>query len=79
MTRAAMPGFITLLTTTMVLSATLNGCGLAGTTVVGATAGASQVEEARQAKETEARVQKQLDAAAQLDADRRKAAETEPQ
>ena len=79
MTRAAMPGFITLLTTTMVLSATLSGCGLAGTTVVGATAGASQVEQARQAKETEARVQKQLDAAAQLDADRRKAAETEPQ
>ena len=79
MTRAAMPGFITLLTMTVVLSATLSGCGLAGTTVVGATAGASQVEEARQAKETEARVQKQLDAAAQLDADRRKAAETDSQ
>jgi hypothetical protein len=74
-----MPRFIMLLTTTMVLSATLSGCGLAGTSVVGATAGASQVEQARQAKETEARVQKQLDAAVQLDADRRKAAEAESQ
>jgi hypothetical protein len=63
----------------MVFSATLGGCGLAGTSVVGATAGASQVEQARQAKETEARVQKQLDAAVQLDADRRKAAEAESQ
>ena len=74
-----MPRFITVLTTTMILSATLSGCGLAGTSVAGATAGASQVEQARQAKETEARVHKQLDAAAQLDADRRKAAETESQ
>jgi len=74
-----MPRFITLLTTTMVLSATLSGCGLAGTSVVGAAAGASQVEQARQAKETEARAQKQVDAAVQLDADRRKAAETESQ
>jgi len=74
-----MPRFITLLTATMALSATLSGCGLAGTSVADATAGASQVEQARQAKETEARVQKQLDAAVQLDADRRKAAESEPQ
>ena len=74
-----MPRFITLLTATMVFSATLSGCGLAETSVAGATAGASQVEQARQAKATEARVQKQLDAAAQLDADRRKAAETESQ
>ena len=74
-----MPRFITLLTATMVLSATLSGCGLAGTSVAGATAGASEVEQARQAKETEARVKKQLDAAVQLDADRRKAAEAESQ
>jgi len=74
-----MPRFITLLTTTMVFSATLTGCGLAGTSIAGATAGASQVEQARQAKETEARVKRQLDAAAQLDADRRKAAEAESQ
>ena len=69
-----MPGFITLLTTTMVLSATLSGCGLAGTSVVGAAAGASQVEQARQAKETEARVQKQLEAAAKSKAKRGKSA-----
>jgi hypothetical protein len=74
-----MPKFIALLTTTLVLSATLTGCGLAGTSVAGATAGASQVEQARQAKETEARVQKRVDAAVQLDADRRKAAEAEAQ
>ena len=74
-----MPGFIPLLTATIVLSATLSGCGLAGTSVVGATTAASQVEQARKAKETEARVQKQLDAAVQLDADRRKTAETESQ
>jgi hypothetical protein len=74
-----MPKFIALLTTTLVLSATLTGCGLAGTSVAGAAAGASQVEQARQAKETEARVQKQVDAAVQLDADRRKAAEAESQ
>jgi hypothetical protein len=64
-----------LLTTTIVLSATLAGCGLAETGVAGAAAGASQAEQVRQAKETEARVQKQLDAAAQQDADRLKAAE----
>jgi hypothetical protein len=64
-----------LLTTTIVLSATLAGCGLAETGVAGAAAGASQAEQVRQAKETEARVQKQLDAAVQQDADRQKAAE----
>jgi hypothetical protein len=74
-----MPKFIALLTTTLVLSATLTGCGLAGTSVAGAAAGASQVEQARQAKETEDRVQKQVDAAVQLDTDRRKAAEAESQ
>jgi predicted small lipoprotein YifL len=74
-----MPRVITLLTATMVLSATLSGCGLAGTSVAGAAAGASEVEQARHAKETEARAQKQVDAAVQLDADRRKAAETESQ
>jgi hypothetical protein len=74
-----MPKFIALLATTLVLSATLTGCGLAGTSVAGATAGASQVEQARQAKETEARVQKQVDAAVQLDRDRRQAAEAESQ
>ena len=63
----------------LILSTTLAGCGLAETGVAGATAGASQAEQVRQAKQTEARVQKQLDAATQLDAERRHAAEAESQ
>jgi hypothetical protein len=70
---------LTLLTTAIVFSTALAGCGLAETGVAGAAAGASQVEQARQAKETEARVQKQLDAAVQQDADRRRAAEAQSQ
>ena len=77
---AAMPRFITLLTTTMVLSSDRSaGADWPGRASSAQPAGASQVEQARQAKETEARVQKQVDAAVQLDADRRKAAETESQ
>ena len=70
---------VPLLTTTMVLSALLTGCGLAETGVAGAAGGAAQVEQAREAKQTEARVQKQVDAAIQLDADHRHAAEAESQ
>ncbi len=70
---------IPLLTVTLVLSTTLTGCGLAETGVVGAAGAASQVEQAREAKKTEARVQQQLDAAVQLNADRRKSAEAESQ
>jgi hypothetical protein len=68
-----------LLATTIVLSATLTGCGLAETGVAGAAAGASQAEQVRQAKETEARVQKQLDAAYQQNAAQRQAADAESQ
>jgi hypothetical protein len=67
------------LAATLVLGASLTGCGLAETGMAGATAGASQAEQVRQAKETEARVQKQLDAASQQDAQRRGAAEAESQ
>jgi hypothetical protein len=74
-----MPRLAVLLTTTMVLSTTLAGCGLAETGAVAATQGASQAEQVRQAKETEARVQKQLDAAIQQNADRRNTAEAESQ
>jgi len=70
---------IPLLTTTMVLSAALTGCGLAETGVAGAAGGAAQVEQAREAKQTEARVKQQVDAAIQLDADHRHAAEAESQ
>jgi hypothetical protein len=68
----------TLLTATIVFGA-LAGCGLAETGAAAATAGASQAEQARQAKDTEARVQKQLDAAYQQAADQRHAAEAESQ
>jgi hypothetical protein len=70
---------ITLVTTTMVLSAMLTGCGLAETGAAAAAGGASQVQQAREAKQTEARVQKQLDAAMQVDAEHRHAAEAESQ
>jgi hypothetical protein len=63
----------------LVCGALLSGCGLAETGMAGATAGASQAQQVRQAKETEARVQKQLDAASQQDAQRRRAAEAESQ
>ena len=74
-----MPRSITLLTTTLVFSAMLAGCGLAETGAAAAAGGASQVQQARDAKQTEARVQQQVDAAVQLDAAHRHAAETESQ
>ncbi|HYA45811.1 MAG TPA: hypothetical protein VED59_09390 [Acidimicrobiales bacterium] len=67
------------LTTTMVLGATLTGCGLAETGMAGAAAGASQVQQAQEAKRTEERVKQQVDAAMQVDAARRSAADNEPQ
>ncbi len=74
-----MRGSISVLTATLVLSATLTGCGLAETGVAGAAGAASQVEQAREAKKTEARVQQQVDAAVQLNADRSKSAEAASQ
>ena len=68
---------VTSLTATIVLGATLTGCGLVDTGAATAAAGASQAEQVRQAKETEARVRKQLDAAYQQAADQRHAAEAE--
>jgi len=69
----------TLLTATLFLSAMLAGCGLAETGAAAAAGGASQVEQARQAKQTEAQVQKRVDAAIEQDADRRRAADAESQ
>ena len=68
-----------LLTTTMVVAATLTGCGLAETGIAGATQGATQVEQARQAKQTEAQVQEQVNAAVQQAASQRKRAEADSQ
>lgn len=57
----------------------LAGCGLAETGVTAAAGGASAAQQAKQAKETEAKVQQQINAAYQEDAARRKAAEAEAQ
>ena len=65
--------------TTMVLGAMLTGCGLAETGMAGAAAGASQVQQAQEAKRTEERVKQQLDAAMQVDAARRKSTDNETQ
>ena len=67
------------LTTTIVVATTLTGCGLAETGMAGATQGAAQVEQARQAKQTEAQVQQQVDAAVQQAASQRKRAEADSQ
>lgn len=57
----------------------LAGCGLAETGATAAAGGASAAQEAKQAKDTEAKVQQQINAAVQQDAARRKAAEAETQ
>jgi hypothetical protein len=67
------------LATTLICVATLAGCGLAETGIAGAAAGASKAEELRQAKETEARMQKQIDAAYQQAAEQRRAGEAAAQ
>jgi hypothetical protein len=67
------------LATTMVLGATLTGCGLAETGMAGAAAGASQAQQAQEAKRTEERVKQQVDAAMQVDAARRNSAENASQ
>ncbi len=63
----------------VVVGAMLGGCGLAEMGAAAVAGGASQAEQVRQAKETEARIHKQLDAAYQQAADQRRAAEAESQ
>jgi hypothetical protein len=63
----------------MLLCALLAGCGLGETAVSAAAGGASQVEQAQQAKRTEARVTEELAAAAKVGAERRTVAETDAQ
>ena len=55
----------------------LAGCGLAATGVTAASSGVSAAHEAKQAKETEAKLQQQINAAYQEDATQRKAAEAQ--
>jgi len=58
---------------------TLAGCGLVETGATAAAGGASAAQEAKQAKETEAKLQQQINAAYQQDAARRQAAEAQAQ
>ena len=57
----------------------LAGCGLVETGATAAAGGASAAQEAKQAKETEAKLQQQINAAYQEDAAQRKAAEAQAQ
>jgi hypothetical protein len=57
----------------------LAGCGLAETGVTAAAGGASAAQQAKQAKDTEAKLQQQINAAYQQDAANRKAAEAQAQ
>ena len=68
-----------LLATTLVVGATLTGCGLAETGAAAAAAGASQAQQAQEGKRTEDRVKQQLDAAMQVDAAHRNSADKEVQ
>jgi hypothetical protein len=58
---------------------TLSACGLGETAVSAAAGGAAEVEQAKAALKTEARVKEQLDAAAALDRQHRQAAESDAQ
>ena len=57
------------------VSLSLAGCGLAETSAVAASQGASAAEQAKQGKEMEEKVQRDIDAAEQVAADARKKAE----
>jgi hypothetical protein len=53
----------------------LTACGLAETASTAATGAATEAEQARQAQQTERQVQERVQAAAEQDAERRRAAE----
>ncbi|HUK00871.1 MAG TPA: hypothetical protein VLW26_01175 [Steroidobacteraceae bacterium] len=57
------------------LALALSGCGLGATTAAAPVAGASELQQAHDAKETEERVRQQVEAAQQAEAQRRDAAE----
>jgi hypothetical protein len=64
---------------TLVTLLALAGCGLAETGITAAAGGASAAQDAKQAKDTEAKLQQQINAAYQEDAAQRKAAEAQAQ
>jgi hypothetical protein len=70
---------LTLATAIIVLSLPLTACGLAETGAAAAAGGASEVQQAKEAKATEERVKKQVEAAVQQATDRQHAAEAESQ
>ena len=57
----------------------LSACGVGETAISAAAGGASEAAQAKEALKTEARVKRQLDAAAALDAQRRQAADAASQ
>ena len=59
--------------------ALLAGCGVAGTGVSAGSAGESAAQQAAQGRAAEAEVRRQIDAAYQEDAERRRAADTDGQ
>lgn len=63
----------------LVLAVVLSGCGLAETGAAAAAGGVSKAEELRRAKETEAQVKQQIDAAYQQAAEQRRAGEAASQ
>lgn len=63
----------------VVTALALASCGLAETGVTAAAGGASAAQDAKQAKDTEAKLQQQINAAYQQDAAKRNAAEAQAQ
>lgn len=59
--------------------AALSACGLAETSATAAAGGASEAQQAKEGLKTEQRVKDQVNAAVELDRQRRQAAETEAQ
>jgi len=70
---------LAVMVTALALALALAGCGLAATSVTTAAGGASAAQDAKQAKDTEAKLQQQINAAYQQDAANRKAAEAQAQ
>ena len=62
-----------------IVAALLAGCGLAETTTTATAAGASEVQQAQEAKATLDRVKQQVDAAQKADAQRLESAEQQTQ
>ena len=57
----------------------LCGCGVAGTGAAGVSAAESAAQQAEQARDTQAEVRRQIDAAYKEDAERRRAADSDGQ